>query len=94
MAVHDAIISITGADRSICYTAVVTKLAKARHGMLHIIKDNLKRATGRGSSYLSISGAMAYDATISSIIEADPSIGYKALAIKLADMGMHVTLDI
>ena len=33
------------------------------------------------------------DATISSIIEADPSIGYKALAIKLADMGMHVTLD-
>ena len=51
----------------------------------------MKRAAGRGSTYLSISGAMAYDATISSIIEADPSIGYKALAIKLADMGIHVT---
>ena len=70
--------SITDADPSICYTAVVTKLAKARHGMLHTIKDNLKCAAGRGSSYLSISGAMAY--------EADPS----RVASKLADMGIHV----
>ena len=28
--------------------------------MLHTIKGNLKRAAGRGSSYLSISGARAY----------------------------------
>ena len=39
----------------------------------------------QGVALLSISGATAY--------EADPSIGYKALGIELADMGMHVTLD-
>ena len=42
--------SITDADPSICYTALVTKLAEARHGMLHTIKGNLKRAACRGSS--------------------------------------------
>ena len=47
--------SITDADPSICYTALVTKLAEARHGMLHTIKGNLKRAAcrfiGRNPAY-------------------------------------------
>ena len=32
----------------------------------------------------------AHDATISSIIDAYPSIGYKAVATKLAESGIHV----
>ena len=44
-------------------------------------------------NYLSFSQLAAHNATISSITDADPSIGYKALATKLAELGIHVKLD-
>ena len=57
------------------------------------MKEYMKRASGRGFTYLSISGLMSHDATISSMIEADPFIGPEALSIKLAQSGMYVMLD-
>ena len=94
LAAHDAIISsITDADPSIGYKALVTKLAESGiyvrpHTMQHYMKTRI-----RGFTYLSNSGLTAHDATISSIIEADPSIGHEALANKLAESGIYVTLD-
>ena len=73
---------------------MVTKLAVSGiHVKPNTMKDYMKRASGRGFTYLSNSGLMAHNATISSIIEAEPSIGHEALVRKLAESRIHVTLD-
>jgi len=92
LAAHDAIISsITDADPSIGYKALVTKLAESGiHVRQDTMKDYMKRISDVGVTYLSMSDLVAHEATISSIIDADPSLGYKAVVSKLAASGIHV----
>ena len=96
LAAHESIIySITDADPSIGYKALVTKLAEfGIHVKQDTMKEYMKRASVRGFTYLSFSASMSHEATISSIIEADPSIGHEGVASKLAESGIHVTLAV
>ena len=94
LAAHDAIISaITDADPAIGYKALVTKLAESG---IHVRQDTMKEYMKRASymksrvTYLSMSELKDHEATISSIIDADPSLGYKAVVSKLAASGIHV----
>ena len=86
--------SIIDADPSIGYKALVTKLAESGiHVRQDTMKEYMKRSLGRGFTYLSFSELKSHAATISSILEAEPLIGHEALATKLAESGIHVTLD-
>ena len=92
LAAHDATISsIIDADPCIGYKALATKLAEVGIRVkLDTMKDYMKRISDVGVTYLSMSDLVAHEATISSIIDADPSLGYKAVVRKLAASGIHV----
>ena len=76
-AAHDATISsIIDAYPSIGYKAVATKLAESGiHVKPSTMQKYMQPLSELGVTYLSMSDLIAREATIASIIDADPSIG-------------------